>query len=91
MTTVEPICYRVSDGADDCFTSHVCRADSGGKWYVLAELHPSITAYLEKDTGEWSPAEDGLNETVLFDTSEEAIAAAVRKHDEESAWGCDPA
>ena len=29
--------------------------------------------------------EDGINEKVLFDTSEEAIAAAVRKHDEELA------
>jgi len=48
-------------------------------------LHYSITAYLEKDTGEWSPAEDGLNEKVLFDTSDEAIAAAVKKHDEERA------
>ena len=85
MTTVEPICYRVSDGDDDCFTSHVCMTDSGGKWYILAELHPSITALLERDTEKWLPIEDGINEKVLFGRVEEAIAAAVRKHDEESA------
>ena len=85
MTTVEPICYRVSDGFGDCFTSHVCRTASGGKWYIQTELHPSITALLERATDEWLPIEDGINEKVLFDTSEEAIAAAVRKHDEESA------
>ena len=83
MTTVEPIRYCISDGDDDCFTSFVVRA--GDKWCVWALLHYSIAAYLEKDTGEWSPAQDDLNEKVLFDTSEEAIAAAVRKHDEESA------
>ena len=67
MTTVEPICYRVSDGSDDCFTSHVCRTAPGGKWYI------------------WLPIEDSINEKVLFDNAEEAIAAAVRKHDEERA------
>ena len=85
MTTVEPIRYCISDGDDDCFTSHVCRTASGGKWYIRAELHPSITALLERATEEWLPIEDGINEKVLFDTSEEAIAAAVRKHYEESA------
>ena len=81
MTTVEPICYRVSDGAEDHFTSYVCRTSPGGKWFVRTDLHPNVTACLERDTGNWLPTVLPPDAKVSFDTSEEAIAAAVRKHD----------
>ena len=83
MTTAEPIMYRVSDGSGDHFTNYVCRTDPGGKWYVRTDLHPSVTAYLERNTGNWLPTVLPPGAKVSFDTSEEAIAAAVRKHDEE--------
>ena len=85
MTTAEPVVYKITDGDDDCFENFVVFAPEVLKWVVKCDLHPGITAILERATEEWLPIEDGINEKVLFDTSEEAIAAAVRKHDEESA------
>jgi hypothetical protein len=79
------IAYRVSDGIDDCCASFVCQIAPGGKWYVRSDLHPNVYACLERDTGKWLPFASVHDAKVHFDTSEEALAAAVKKHDEERA------
>ena len=82
MTTAEPVVYKITDGDDDCFENFVVFAPEVSKWVVKCDLHPGFRALLEKG-GDWRPIEDSADEMVLFDNAEEAIAAAVRKHDEE--------